>query len=207
MSDINSRFALERKPGTRYRGIEHHCESETQNCKCDLMPETEKSDLNSFQFVWFKEFENVASKLAFSVGVAALSDFKAANLRGKVRPSGSSGWMLSMFSRQCSRYCLFEKGLLISETGMQSTARAVSITDAQLLCPHCWVTGEPISHSPAARVQPLRLVGLSDKHDEYTVVSHLWSEFRGDETLRSMQNCAAMVGGPASLWIDTVCIN
>ncbi|KAI3322264.1 hypothetical protein HD806DRAFT_501532 [Xylariaceae sp. AK1471] len=169
---------------------------------------TREISYDSSSYSWVVEFEDVGDILASSIGVAAMSDIKAANPRGKVQPSGSSGWMTKEMFKAMLKLLPVREGFVdLRECGMQSTVRPVSFTYTQLLCPLCWVTGEPNSHSPAVQIQPLRLVGSSDKHDEYTAVSHLWSEFSGDDTLCSMQNGAAIVGGPASLWIDKLCIN
>ncbi|KAI1345450.1 hypothetical protein F5Y01DRAFT_300462 [Xylaria sp. FL0043] len=43
--------------------------------------------------LWIHEFYDVTNILASSIGVAAMSNFKAANSCVKLRPSGSSGWL------------------------------------------------------------------------------------------------------------------
>ncbi len=163
---------------------------------------------NSSSHLWVREFEEVGNILASSIGVAAMSDFKAADSRVKVKPSGASVWMpKEMFEVMLTLLPVREGFVDLRACGMQSTVRLVSSAHARLLCPHCWVTGELNSHSPAVQIQPLRLVGSSDKHNGYTAVSHLWSTFSENDTVCSMQNGAAIVGGPTSLWIDKLCIN
>ncbi|KAI0465620.1 hypothetical protein F4859DRAFT_500231, partial [Xylaria cf. heliscus] len=164
---------------------------------------------DSGSYIWVREIEDVGDILASTVGVAAMADFVAAGSSGKVFPSGSGAWMhWKMFDAMLEMLPVRDGFVDLRECGMQSAVRPVSFTHARLLCPRCWVVaGGPDSDSPAVRIQPLRLVGSSDKQDEYTAVSHLWSEFAGESTLRSMQNGAAIVGGPASLWIDKLCIN
>ncbi|KAI1752065.1 hypothetical protein F4782DRAFT_167890 [Xylaria castorea] len=172
---------------------------------------TSELSYDSSSYSWVKEFKVVGGILMSTIGVAALSDFKASHPRAKLRPSGSSGWMPEkMFDALLKPLPIREGFIDLREWGMQSTVRPVSFTHEknQLLCPFCWVvTEKPNLHSPMVQTQPLRLVGPSDKHDDYTAVSHLWSEFTGDATVYSMQNNAAIVGAPASLWIDKLCIN
>ncbi|KAI1108424.1 hypothetical protein F5Y14DRAFT_436195 [Nemania sp. NC0429] len=163
---------------------------------------------NSAAHHWVREFEDVADLLVASTGVAAMSEFKAGDARGMIKPSGCSEWMRDdMFEAILPLLTTREGFVDLREWGMQSTAMPVSAEHTPLMCPHCWVTGEPNSHSPTVQVRPLRLVGSHDKQDEYTAVSHLWTEFRGDKTIRSMKNDAVVVGGPATLWIDKLCIN
>ncbi|KAH8162161.1 hypothetical protein CIB48_g6096 [Xylaria polymorpha] len=164
---------------------------------------------DSGSYIWVRDFEDVGNILISSIGVAAMCEFKAANARGKVHPLGSSGWMTEEMFEEMLKLLPVRDGFVdLRESGMQSTVRPISFIHAPLLCPLCWVvTSEPNSLSPATQIQPLRLVGSPDNHDEFTAVSHLWSEFNGDATVSSMQNDAAIIGGPASLWIDKLCIN
>ncbi|KAI0438431.1 hypothetical protein F4803DRAFT_569612 [Xylaria telfairii] len=164
---------------------------------------------DSGSYIWVRDFEDVGNILISSIGVAAMCEFKADKARGKVHPIGSSGWMTEEMFEEVLKLLPVHDGFVdLRESGMQSTVRPVSVIHAPLLCPLCWVvTSEPSSSSPAAQIQPLRLVGSPDKHDEFTAVSHLWSEFNGDATVSSMQNDASIIGGPASLWIDKLCIN
>ncbi|GAW17935.1 hypothetical protein ANO14919_074040 [Xylariales sp. No.14919] len=134
---------------------------------------TREISCNSHSHAWVKEFEDVANILASSVGVAAISDFKSANPRGEARPSGSSRWMPEeIFDAMLTLLPVREGFVDLRDFAMHSAVRPVSYTHARLLCPLCWVTGEPNSHRPAVQIQPLRLVGSSGEHDEYTAVSH-----------------------------------
>lgn len=90
---------------------------------------------------------------------------------------------------------------------MQAAVRPVSYKHGPLLCPLCWDTGDLSRHKQAEFAQPRRLVRSSDMGEQYTAVSHLWSEFKGQETVINMRRRAAIVGGPSSSWIDKLCIN
>ncbi|KAI0804846.1 hypothetical protein GGR55DRAFT_302101 [Xylaria sp. FL0064] len=157
--------------------------------------------------LWIHEFDDVTNILASSIGVAAMSNFKAADSRGKMRPSGSSGWLPADMFETVFEQLPVDKGFVdLREYGMESTVRPVSSAHVKLLCPHCWGTDKLSSHSEVTQVQPLRLMGSPNKNGEYTAVSHLWSEYREADSVYSMQRDAAIVGGPASLWIDKLCI-
>lgn len=163
---------------------------------------------DSANYQWVREFEQVRDILAWSIGIAAVTEFKAAGAGQKIKPSGSSGWMPREVFKAAIALLPVRQGFVdLKEGGMQAAVRPVSYKHGPLLCPLCWDTGEPIRHSQADFVQPRRLVGSSDKGEQYTAVSHLWSEFKGEDTLINMQRSAAMVGGPPSLWIDKLCIN
>lgn len=163
---------------------------------------------DSGSYLWVKEFEEVRDILAWSIVIAAVTEFKAAGADGKIKPSGSSGWMpREMFKATISLLPVREGFVDLREGRMQAAVRPVSYKHGPLLCPLCWDTGELKRHSQADFVQPRRLVGSSDKDEKYTAVSHLWSEFKGEDTVINMRRSAAIVGGPPSLWIDKLCIN
>ncbi|KAI1150548.1 hypothetical protein F4825DRAFT_394955 [Nemania diffusa] len=169
---------------------------------------TDEISGDSYSFMWVTEIENVTRKLISAIGVAAMREFKTSHARGKVKPSGCSGWMSKeMFLAMLPLLPVREGFVDLGEYGMQSAVRPVLSAHVQLLCPLCWGTSELNAHDSAVRIQPRRLVGSPDEHDEYTAVSHLWTEFKGDDTVSLMKNDAAIVGGPTSLWIDKLCIN
>lgn len=163
---------------------------------------------DSANYQWVREFEQVRDILAWSIGTAAVTEFKAAGAGQKIKPSGSSGWMPREVFKAAVALIPVRQGFVdLKEAGMQAAVRPVSYKHGPLLCPLCWDTGDLIRHSQAEFIQPRRLVGPSDKDEQYTAVSHLWSEFKGEDTLTNMQRSAAIVGGPSSLWIDKLCIN
>ncbi|KAG6357783.1 hypothetical protein INS49_013662 [Diaporthe citri] len=163
---------------------------------------------DSVTYLWVKEFEQVRDILAWSIGIAAVTEFKAAGAGGKIKPSGSGGWMpREMFKATLALLPVREGFVDLKEGGMQAAVRPVSYKHGPLLCPLCWDTGELSRHSQACFVQPRRLVGSSDMGEQFTAVSHLWSEFKGEDTVTNMRRSAAIVGGPSSLWIDKLCIN
>lgn len=163
---------------------------------------------DSGTYLWVKEFEEVRDILAWSIGIAAITEFKASGAGVKIKPSGSGGWMpREIFKATIALLPIREGFVDLREGGMQAEVRPVSYKHGPLLCPLCWDTGELSRQSQADFVQPRRLLGSSDKAEQYTAVSHLWSEFKGEDTVINMRRSAAIVGGPASLWIDKLCIN
>lgn len=163
---------------------------------------------DSITYLWVKEFETVRDILAWSIGIAAITEFKAAGAGEKIKPSGSGGWMPREIFKAALALLPVREGFVdLKEGGMQAAVRPVSYKHGPLLCPLCWDTGELSRHSQADFVQPRRLVGSSDRGDQYTAVSHLWSEFKGEDTVINMRHSATIVGGPSSLWIDKLCIN
>lgn len=163
---------------------------------------------DSLTYLWVKEFEQVRDILAWSIGIAAVTEFKAAGSGKKIKPSGSGGWMPREIFKAALALLPVREGFVdLKDGGMQAAVRPVSYKHGPLLCPLCWDTGEPNRHSQADLVQPRRLVGSSDRAEQYTAVSHLWSEFKGEDTVTNMRHSAAIVGGPSSLWIDKLCIN
>lgn len=169
---------------------------------------TREVSYNSVTYTWVNEFEQVQAMVAWSIGIAAIAEFKAAGAGGKVKPSGSGGWMpRKIFKATLALLPVREGFVNLKEGGMQAAVRPVSYKHGPLLCPLCWDTGDLSRHSQAEFTQPRRLVRSSDMGEQYTAVSHLWSEFKGQETVVNMRHSAAIVGGPSSLWIDKLCIN
>lgn len=163
---------------------------------------------DSGTYLWVREFEEVRDILVWSIGIAAVTQFKADSAGAKIKPSGSSGWMPKEIFKATLALLPVREGFVdLREGGMQAAVRPVSYRFGPLLCPLCWDTGEPSRHSDSDFVQPRRLIGSSDGGEEYTAVSHLWSEFKGEDTVINMRRSAAIVGGPSSLWIDKLCIN
>lgn len=163
---------------------------------------------DSATYVWVREFEQVRDILAWTIGIAAVTEFKAVGAGEKFKPSGSGGWMPREIFKAALALLPVREGFVdLKEGGMQAVVRPVSYKHGPLLCPLCWDTGEVSRHSQAGFIQPTRLVGSSARGEHYTAVSHLWSEFKGEDTLVNMQRSAAIVGGPSSLWIDKLCIN
>lgn len=163
-------------------------------------------DSDTIAFV--KHFMEVREVLVWSTGIAAAIEFKAAGSGEKVKPSGSGGWMPRELLDATLALLPVRQGFVdLKEGGMQTAVRPVSHSHGPLLCPLCWDTGVLNRHSQTDFVRPRRLVGSPDKSQQYTAVSHLWSQFRGKATEISMRRSAAIVGGPSSLWINKLCIN
>jgi hypothetical protein len=165
---------------------------------------------DSRTYSWVKEFETVRDILAWSTGVAAVTEFKAASTGAKIKPSGSGRWMPTEISKAVFALLPVRQGFVdLRDGGMQAAVRPVSYKHGPLLCPMCWDTGNPNRHRQADFFQPRRLIGseAADRGEQYTAVSHLWSEFKGEDTVANMRHSAASVGGASSLWIDKLCID
>ena len=169
---------------------------------------TREVSYDSGTYRWVREFEEVRSILAWSIGIAAVTEFKAGGAGQKIKPSGSSGWMpREVFKATLALLPVREGFVDLKDGGIQAAVWPVSYKHGPLLCPLCWDMGELSRHIQADFIQPRRLVGSSNRGDQYTAVSHLWSEFKGEDTVINMRRSAASVGGPSSLWIDKLCIN
>jgi hypothetical protein len=158
--------------------------------------------------VWIRKFAAIHKILTCSFGVATVLNFKDGGLCGKVTPSGSSHWLPHETFKAILNLMPARDGLInLRAYGMQSAVRPVSRRHLHLLCPSCWDTGKSIHRIQAGIVRPFRVIGLPNGRDEYTAISNLWSEFKRDETVRYMQQSAAMISALTSLWIDNLCVD
>ncbi|KAI0551746.1 hypothetical protein F4679DRAFT_123638 [Xylaria curta] len=186
------------------------------------------SDNRTWQY-YMVEFEDAQHVLMLTIGAAALLEFKDTfNTHGsaKVKPQCSSRWMPWSFVQRLLALLPVREGFVdLRDGGMQSAVRPVLTQHLRFLCPQCWKTGNPSLCGRADLVKPLRLLKYSEpcidytivtprssacssnECEKYTAVSHLWSRYKGDDTIRFFRDSAATVGGPTSLWVDTLCIN
>ncbi|KAF7519132.1 hypothetical protein G7054_g13201 [Neopestalotiopsis clavispora] len=120
--------------------------------------------------------------LPWIVGVAAVSELVSSGGKFAI-PSGASHWMPAPLLDRLLHlnYRTARNGFIdVREMGIESYVRAVQSAHVKTLCPVCWVI------SPES---------VQERTKDQTVVrpTHL--------------KCAAAVGGPATLWIDRVCID
>ncbi|ETS84504.1 hypothetical protein PFICI_02529 [Pestalotiopsis fici W106-1] len=158
-------------------------------------------------------FDTARSILSTMIGIATVSNLIDRGVRASI-PSGASHWLPremldSVVNLTALTRC--EDGFIdLRQSGLEYYVRPVRPVYLDLLCPACWVTTNSSKRQMAqdrSFIAPLRLMPLSKEKKEYTAVSYLWSEFKGDDTLKDMQKSAAAVGAPTSLWVDRVCIN
>ncbi|KAI1170927.1 hypothetical protein F4777DRAFT_89224 [Nemania sp. FL0916] len=176
-----------------------------------------------------EKFEEAWDSLTLTIGAAAFLGFEGTLYKhgsARVKPQCCMRWMPEMFSQRLLALLPHREGFVDLRDGdMQSAVRPVLTQHLPLLCPQCWKTGRPSAFSRAEFIKPLRLLkclnkhgdytfidarnspSMSDECEQYTAVSHLWNEFRGDDTIRFIQNGTATIGGPSNLWIDRLCIN
>ncbi|KAK7725266.1 hypothetical protein SLS63_008263 [Diaporthe eres] len=82
---------------------------------------------DSLTYLWVKEFEQVRDILAWSIGIAAVTEFKAADSGEKIKPSGSGGWMPREIFKAALALLPVREGFVdLKDGGMQAAVRPVS---------------------------------------------------------------------------------
>lgn len=155
--------------------------------------------------LYVRVFVNAREVLTEMVGAAAMFNLVTYG-GGAVNPLGASHWLpRRMLHSLVNNHQLLpcQEGFVdMRQLHLESYVRLVRSADTKLLCPACWITPDSPKRQEMQGqgiTEPLRLVPSAGEAKEYTAVSYLWNEFRGDESLQDMRRSAAAVGSPESL--------